>query len=62
MPRSSGIAGGEISEQAIEKARKQARALFAYDSESVSSQGFWLGFAETAGRQTMLGLTITSTG
>lgn len=38
---------GNISEEAFEKARKQAKALFAYDSESVSSQGFWLGFAET---------------
>lgn len=39
--------GGEIREDEFEKARKQAKALFAYDSESVSSQGFWLGFAET---------------
>ena len=41
------LASGQINEQEFEKARKQARALFAYDSESVSSQGFWLGFAET---------------
>jgi zinc protease len=41
------IASGEIRVEEFEKARKQARALFAYDSESVSSQGFWLGFAET---------------
>lgn len=41
------MAGGDISEAEFEKARKQAKALFAYDSESVSSQGFWLGFAET---------------
>lgn len=41
------IAAGDISEEEFEKARKQAKALFAYDSESVSSQGFWLGFAET---------------
>ncbi len=40
-------AAGEISPEEFEKARKQAKALFAYDSESVSSQGFWLGFAET---------------
>jgi len=40
-------ASGNITEQEFEKAQKQARALFAYDSESVSSQGFWLGFAET---------------
>jgi zinc protease len=25
---------------------KQARALFAYGSESITNQGFWLGFAE----------------
>jgi zinc protease len=41
------MAGGDISEQEFAKARKQAKALFAYDSESVTSQGFWLGFAET---------------
>ncbi len=41
------LASGDISQEEFEKARKQAKALFAYDSESVSSQGFWLGFAET---------------
>jgi zinc protease len=41
------MAQGDISKQEFEKARKQAKALFAYDSESVSSQGLWLGFAET---------------
>jgi len=41
------VAAGEISEEEFEKARKQAKALFAYDSESVTSQGFWLGLAET---------------
>ena len=40
-------ASGDITVEEFEKARKQAKALFAYDSESVSSQGFWLGFAET---------------
>jgi zinc protease len=40
-------AAGDITEAEFKKARKQAKALFAYDSESVSSQGFWLGFAET---------------
>lgn len=40
-------ASGDISQAEFDKARKQAKALFAYDSESVSSQGFWLGFAET---------------
>jgi zinc protease len=28
------------------RAVKQARALFAYGSESITNQGFWLGFAE----------------
>ncbi|HPV07753.1 MAG TPA: insulinase family protein, partial [Aggregatilineales bacterium] len=41
------LRAGNISEEEFEKARKQAKALFAYDSESVSSQGFWLGFSET---------------
>lgn len=41
------MVAGDITEEEFEKARKQAKALFAYDSESVSSQGFWLGFAET---------------
>ncbi len=41
------VAAGEIREEEFAKAHKQAKALFAYDSESVSSQGFWLGFAQT---------------
>ena len=34
------------SAQELERALKQARALFAYGSESISNQAFWLGFAE----------------
>ncbi|MGE5223018.1 MAG: M16 family metallopeptidase, partial [Omnitrophica WOR_2 bacterium] len=30
----------------LERAMKQARALFAYGSESISNQAFWMGFAE----------------
>jgi zinc protease len=30
----------------LHRAVKQARALFAYGSESISNQAFWLGFAE----------------
>jgi len=30
----------------LERAMKQARALFAYGSESTTNQAFWLGFAE----------------
>lgn len=36
-----------ITKEEFEKARKQARALFAYSSESVTNQGMWLGMAET---------------
>ncbi|RMF28419.1 MAG: insulinase family protein [Chloroflexi bacterium] len=35
-----------ISEEEFAKALKQARAQFAYSSESVTSQARWLGFAE----------------
>ena len=30
----------------VERAVKQARALFAYGSESISNQAFWMGYAE----------------
>jgi zinc protease len=30
----------------LERAVKQARALFAYGSESITNQAFWLGFSE----------------
>jgi zinc protease len=33
----------------LARAVKQARALFAYGSESITNQAFWLGFAETLG-------------
>jgi zinc protease len=32
--------------QELLRAEKQARALFAYGSESISNQGFWMGFSE----------------
>ena len=34
------------SQEELERAVKQARALFAYGSESITNQAFWLGFAE----------------
>ncbi len=34
------------STEELERAVKQARALFAYGSESITNQAFWLGFAE----------------
>ncbi len=35
-----------VTEQEVAKAIKQARAQFAYGSESVTNQGFWYGFSE----------------
>jgi zinc protease len=35
-----------ISQAEIDRAVKQARALFAYGSENVTNQGFWLGYPE----------------
>ncbi len=35
-----------VSTAEVERALKQARALFAYGSESVTNQGFWLGYSE----------------
>ncbi|HBY08156.1 MAG TPA: insulinase family protein [Chloroflexi bacterium] len=34
------------SPEALARAVKQAKALFAYGSESITNQGFWLGFTE----------------
>jgi zinc protease len=35
-----------IDQRELDKAIKQARALFAYSSESITNQAFWLGFSE----------------
>jgi zinc protease len=35
-----------VAEQEIERAIKQARALFAYGSESITNQASWMGYAE----------------
>ena len=35
-----------IATEEVRKARKQAQALFAYSSESITNQGFWLGYSE----------------
>jgi zinc protease len=35
-----------VSADEVQRAIKQARALFAYGSENISNQGFWLGYAE----------------
>jgi zinc protease len=34
-----------VSEEELQKAIKQAKAEFAYSSESVTNQGYWLGFS-----------------
>lgn len=40
------VAQEPITPEELAKAIKQTRAQFAYSSESVSNQGFWLGFSE----------------
>ncbi|HEX2981261.1 MAG TPA: pitrilysin family protein [Anaerolineaceae bacterium] len=35
-----------VSSDEVARAIKQARALFAYGSENITNQGFWLGYAE----------------
>lgn len=40
------LVAGDITEQELARAKKQARALFAYGTERVTSQAFWLAFAE----------------
>jgi zinc protease len=40
------ICQSPISEAELAKAKRQARALFAYASESITNQGLWLGFSE----------------
>jgi len=36
----------KVTKEEIARAIKQARALFAYGSENITNQGFWLGYAE----------------
>ncbi len=38
-----------VSQAELDKAIKQAKAMFAYSAESVTNQGFWLGFTEILG-------------
>jgi len=46
------LRSGPVHQSELEKAQRQAQALFAYASESISSQAFWLGFAEIVADQT----------
>jgi len=36
----------KVSKEEIKRAMKQARAIFAYGSENITNQAFWLGYAE----------------
>jgi zinc protease len=40
------LRSGDITEAELARAKKQARALFAYSTERVTSQAFWLAFTE----------------
>jgi len=40
------ILDSPVTKSEIDRAIKQAKALFAYSSENISNQGFWLGYAE----------------
>jgi zinc protease len=44
------ILSHKVSEAEISRAVKQARALFAYGSENITNQAFWLGYAEMFAR------------
>jgi zinc protease len=43
-----------VTEEELTRAIKQAKAQFAYSSESVTSQGYWLGFASIVADHTWL--------
>lgn len=40
------LASGDMTQAELDKAKKQAKALFAYGTESVTGQAFWLAFSE----------------
>ncbi len=40
------LVSGEITQAELDKAKKQAKALFAYGTEGVTGQAFWLAFSE----------------
>ena len=41
------ITSDELSAREIERAIKQASALFAYGSDNITNQGFWMGYASS---------------
>jgi zinc protease len=40
------LRGGDVTEAELARVKKQARALFAYSTERVTMQAFWLAFTE----------------
>jgi zinc protease len=40
------VVAGDITEAEVRKAKKQARAAFAYSTESVTGQAYWLAYSE----------------
>ncbi|MBK8134471.1 MAG: insulinase family protein [Chloroflexi bacterium] len=43
------VLDGDITEAEVRKAKKQARAAFAYSTESVTGQAYWLAYGENLG-------------
>jgi zinc protease len=43
------LRAGDLTEAELARAKKQARALFAYSTERVTMQAFWLAFCENLG-------------
>ena len=39
------VASGKITQVELDKAIKQARALFAYGSDNITNQAFWMGYS-----------------
>jgi zinc protease len=40
------VQGTKVSKEEIARAIKQAKAIFAYGSENITNQAFWMGYAE----------------
>lgn len=39
-----------VSQESVQRALKQARAMFAYGSENITNQAFWMGYANMFGK------------
>ena len=40
------LVAGDLTQAELDRAKKQAKALFAYGTEGVTGQAFWLAFSE----------------